>query len=50
MNVIQAQRRDLARLHRTAALTSAVRQAVEIDLDLAEITVAKLPWRATDRA
>ena len=50
MNVIRAQRRELARLHRTGALTSAVRQAVEVELDLAEIAVDKLAWRAAEPA
>jgi Na+/H+ antiporter len=50
MNVLTAQRRELARLHLTGALTSAVRQAVEVELDLAEIAVDKMAWRATEPA
>ncbi len=46
MNVLRAQRRELARLHLAGAVTSSVRQAVEVELDLAEIAVDKLAWRA----
>ena len=50
MNVLSAQRRELARLQLAGAMTQAVRQAVEVELDLAEIAVDKLAWRATGPA
>ena len=50
LNVLTAQRRELARLHLSGAPTSAVRQAVEMELDLAEIAVDKLAWRAAEPA
>ncbi|MBE0622344.1 MAG: sodium:proton antiporter [Burkholderiales bacterium] len=50
MNVLLAQRRELARLQSVGALSHAVLQAVEIELDLAEIALDKLDWRGSEPA
>ena len=45
MNVLLAQRRELVRLQSAGALGHAVLQEVEVELDLAEITLDKLEWK-----
>jgi len=45
MNVLRAQRCELIRLHDAGAVGHAVLQEVEVELDLAEIVLAKLDWR-----
>ena len=50
LNVLSAQRRELARLHATGAVTPAIRQTIEVELDLAEIAVDKLAWRGGETA
>ena len=50
MNVLRAQRRELVRLQRAGALTHAVLQEVEVELDLAEIALDKLEWRGAGPA
>jgi monovalent cation/hydrogen antiporter len=46
MNVLHAQRRELARLQEVGAVSHAVVQEVEVELDLAEIALEKLDWRS----
>ena len=50
MNVLRAQRRELARLQSVGTLSHAVLQEVEVELDLAEIALDKLDWRGTEPA
>lgn len=45
MKVLLAQRHELVRLQNEGALTYAVLQEVEVDLDLAAIALDKLEWR-----
>ena len=45
MHVLSAQRRRLLRLHKAGALEHAVKQEIELELDLAEITLDRLEWR-----
>lgn len=46
MNVLHAQRRRLVRLQKAGMLEHAVMQEIEIDLDLAEISLDRLDWRS----
>lgn len=50
MNVLLAQRRELARLHDSGALSHAVLQEVEVELNLAEIALDKLDRRVAKAA
>lgn len=50
MNVLRAQRRELARLQSVGTLSHDVLQQIEIELDLAEISLDKLDWQATGPA
>jgi hypothetical protein len=50
MNVLRAQRRELLRLQGVGALSHAVLQEVEVELDLAEIALDKLDWRGSEAA
>ena len=50
MNVLLAQRRELARLHDAGTVSHAVVQEVEVELDLAEIALDKLDWRSAEAA
>jgi len=45
MQVLSAQRRRLVRLHKAGVLEHAVMQEIEVELDLAEITLDRLEWR-----
>ena len=48
MHVLRAQRRELARLHDAGAVGHAILQAVEFELDLAEIALSKLDLREAE--
>ena len=48
MNVLLAQRRELVRLHDAGAVSHAVLQEIEVDLDLAEMALSKLDWRGAE--
>jgi CPA1 family monovalent cation:H+ antiporter len=50
MNVLSAQRRELARLRSEGALTEAAMHEIELDLNLAEIVVDRLEWRGAAAA
>ncbi len=50
MQVLLAQRRELIRLHDAGAVSHAVLQEVETELDLAEIALDKLDWRSAKAA
>lgn len=50
MKVLLAQRRRLARLQKAGVLEHAVMQEIEVELDLAEITLDRLEWKRPETA